>query len=245
MIKAVLFDYGGTLVTPRESWQEVGNRATHSIYDLFSRNGLKSTFDQYQEFSTSTYQKYQKLESEQNKDIPDLIRYREIVDTLFQANPEAWRAKMASRVNELFWRAAVRNFAIRKEARACLGKLKSMNLQMAIVSNHHHPDALLRHLDRLHITQFFSCIFISASAGCRKPDQRIFNECLSQLGVRQQQAVFVGDSVEYDIEGARRVGIRSILVTDGLSPNQPAETGIRPDFTIGDLMEVPEIVSSL
>jgi putative hydrolase of the HAD superfamily len=193
----------------------------------------------------STHQKYLELESEQNKDIPDLVRYREVVDTLFQNQTEEWRARMASSVNDVFWRAAVKNFGIRKSTRPCLAKLKAMNLQTAIVSNHHNPDALLQHLDRLRISPYFSCVFISASVGYRKPDSRIFDDCLSQLGVKRHQAVFVGDSLEYDVEGAKRAGIRSILLTDETLQNQRSESGICPDFIINDLKEVPKIVSSL
>jgi putative hydrolase of the HAD superfamily len=193
----------------------------------------------------STHQKYLELEAKQNEDISDLIRYREVVDTLFQNQTEEWRAKMARNVNDVFWRAAVKNFAIRKSTRPCLAKLKAMNLQIAIVSNHHNPDALLQHLDRLRISPYFSCVFISASLGCRKPDSRIFNECLSQLGIGKQQAVFVGDSLEYDVEGAKRAGIRVILLADEILQNQRTDSGISPDFIINDLMEVPKIVSSL
>jgi putative hydrolase of the HAD superfamily len=193
----------------------------------------------------STHQKYLELEAKQNKDISDLIRYREVVDTLFQDQTEEWRAKMARNVNDVFWRAAVKNFAIRKSTRPCLAKLKKMNLQTAIVSNHHNPDALLQHLDRLRLSPYFACVFISASVGYRKPGSRIFNDCLSQLGVEKQQAVFVGDSLEYDVEGAKRAGIRSILLTDEMLQNQRSESGTCPDFTINDLMEVPKIVSSL
>lgn len=245
MIEAILFDYGGTLVQPKKSWQEVRLSALYSMYGLLKRSGFKWTFDQFTELDTSNFRKFMALEAEQNRDIPDLTRYQEQIDVLFPERSETWRRRMASRVNDMFWDVAVRNFTIRKNTRRCLASLKSMNFRMAIVSNHHHPQALVDHLDRLRISSYFSRIFISASVGYRKPDPQIFNECLAWLGVNKRQAIFVGDSLVYDVEGARRAGIRSILVSDDVSDNLGDESSVHPDFTIHDLMEIPEIVSSL
>ncbi|MBN4048145.1 HAD hydrolase-like protein, partial [bacterium AH-315-O15] len=43
-------------------------------------------------------------------------------------------------------------------------------------------------------------------------DPSIFESALELLGVTAAESVMVGDSLPYDIEGARRVGMRGILV---------------------------------
>ena len=45
-----------------------------------------------------------------------------------------------------------------------------------------------------------------------KPHPSIFEAALTLLGVSASEAVMVGDSFEHDIEGARRVGMRGVLV---------------------------------
>ena len=45
-----------------------------------------------------------------------------------------------------------------------------------------------------------------------KPHPSIFEAALSQAGVAAAQSVMVGDSLMHDIEGARRVGMRGVLV---------------------------------
>jgi putative hydrolase of the HAD superfamily len=50
------------------------------------------------------------------------------------------------------------------------------------------------------------------SCTCAKPDKRIFLYALDKLGVESHEAVFVGDSVEQDYEGAFSVGIRPFLI---------------------------------
>jgi len=52
----------------------------------------------------------------------------------------------------------------------------------------------------------------SRSHGRVKPHPTIFEAALSELGVRPSAAVMVGDSLEEDVEGARALGMRAILV---------------------------------
>ena len=55
-----------------------------------------------------------------------------------------------------------------------------------------------------------------------KPHPSIFEAALAALGVAVDEAVMVGDSYRDDIEGARALGMRAILVDrDGLHPNEP------------------------
>ena len=46
----------------------------------------------------------------------------------------------------------------------------------------------------------------------RKPDPRIFHLALEKAGVRPEEAMHVGDLPEEDAEGARRAGVRPILI---------------------------------
>lgn len=53
---------------------------------------------------------------------------------------------------------------------------------------------------------------ISGEFGVAKPDPAIFAEALACAGVAAEEAVFVGDSIEHDMAGARAAGIRSVWV---------------------------------
>jgi putative hydrolase of the HAD superfamily len=61
-------------------------------------------------------------------------------------------------------------------------------------------------------------VVTSAVAGAAKPDAAIFRRALELAGVEAAEAVHVGDSLDNDIEGARGVGIRPILVQRGGEP---------------------------
>jgi putative hydrolase of the HAD superfamily len=52
----------------------------------------------------------------------------------------------------------------------------------------------------------------SAQHGFMKPHPSIFEAALKLASVSASEAVMVGDSLSQDVEGARRVGMRGVLV---------------------------------
>jgi len=84
---------------------------------------------------------------------------------------------------------------------------------------------------------------ISGELGVEKPDPRIFAEAL-RLGRRPAfAAVYIGDSPEFDIEGARAAGIPVIWMNRAniAWPRQsPA-----PEHTISELSTLPELLPTL
>jgi putative hydrolase of the HAD superfamily len=58
----------------------------------------------------------------------------------------------------------------------------------------------------------FDAEVFSNAIGLSKPDPRIYLACCEQLGVEPHDAVFVGDGANDELEGARRVGLRPILI---------------------------------
>ncbi|HEX4835766.1 MAG TPA: HAD family hydrolase [bacterium] len=66
-------------------------------------------------------------------------------------------------------------------------------------------------LEMADLARFFPVIILSSRVGRKKPDPRIFAEAVGRLGVRAAETVYVGDSPERDLVGARNAGIRCIL----------------------------------
>jgi putative hydrolase of the HAD superfamily len=58
----------------------------------------------------------------------------------------------------------------------------------------------------------FDVEVFSNSIGISKPDPRIYLHCCEELGVDPHDAVFVGDGANDELEGARRVGLKAILI---------------------------------
>jgi putative hydrolase of the HAD superfamily len=74
-----------------------------------------------------------------------------------------------------------------------------------------------------------------------KPGSAPFLAALNRLDVAPQNAVMVGDDRVNDIEGARAIGMRTILLARG---GQPHDDG-GADAVIGDLTELPRMALHL
>ena len=61
------------------------------------------------------------------------------------------------------------------------------------------------------LTDFFDSVVISAEAGVKKPDPRIFDSALEKTRMKPEEVVYVGDT-EDDTEAARAAGIVPILI---------------------------------
>jgi putative hydrolase of the HAD superfamily len=58
----------------------------------------------------------------------------------------------------------------------------------------------------------FAVVAISGELGVAKPDPTIFRHALDQAGLRPERVVYVGDSPDADVAGARAAGIDPILI---------------------------------
>jgi HAD superfamily hydrolase (TIGR01509 family) len=90
----------------------------------------------------------------------------------------------------------------------------------------------------LGLARFFSCIILSYKVGVRKPDKRMYLEALGCLGLEARECVFVADEIS-DLEGAREIGLQTMLVKQGSSTFQEAkDLDFRPDFQINRISDI-------
>lgn len=91
-----------------------------------------------------------------------------------------------------------------------LRHLKERGLCIGVLSNiNRDASALLASLGLAPLVDF---MVTSREVGAEKPHPPIFLEALRRAGVEARQAIHVGDQVESDVEGARRVGIHPVLM---------------------------------
>jgi putative hydrolase of the HAD superfamily len=83
---------------------------------------------------------------------------------------------------------------------------------------------------------------VSGDIGIYKPDRRIFDEAISRAGVKNEEAMFVGDHPVNDIEGARGAGWKTLWMK---STGYWAE-GIAPaDREVYKVNEIIDVILSL
>lgn len=122
------------------------------------------------------------------------------------------------------------------EAQAALPKLAA-RYRLAIVGNQ-GLKARAR-LEAAGLLRFVEVVIISDEVGVSKPDPRIFELALEQLGVKPREAAMVGDRLDNDIGPARRLGIWGIRMWRGPHVWQrPIDECEHPDLTVRSLMEL-------
>jgi len=102
--------------------------------------------------------------------------------------------------------------AVRAEVVELARQARSDGVRTALVTNNiaEFRDYWRRSIP---LDDLFEQVVDSSEVGLRKPDPKIFELALRQLGVAAETAVFL-DDYEGNVEGARRMGIRAILVTE-------------------------------
>ncbi len=68
-----------------------------------------------------------------------------------------------------------------------------------------------------------------------KPSAFFFQEAMRHFGVEASQTAMVGDSIDSDVAGGMRAGLRTVLVGPGVGAPLP---GVRPDVHAADLDEL-------
>jgi putative hydrolase of the HAD superfamily len=215
-VRAVLFDFGGTLDSDGVAWKERFRR-------LFEREGLApETFDR------AFYDADDALVGA----IPKDLSFKETVGRLSSGVAERLgRPETAGAVASRFLTDARAHLARNAELLSALHG----PYRVAIVSNFYgNLDAVCREAGLLpHVDAAIDSAVVKAE----KPDRRIFEAALAALGVSPRKALFVGDSRPRDMEGARDVGMRHVWLRAG--DGDPCCPG---DAVIGSLSELTRIL---
>ena len=123
--------------------------------------------------------------------------------------------------------------------RETLIKLKEKGLVLGIVSDAPRMQAWLR-LAEMNLLEFFSVVVALEDTGKLKPSKRPFKKAISKLGFKAEEILFVGDNPGRDIDGAKKMGMRTALAEYG----QTVEGKSSPDFVLKKVSDLVKVVES-
>ncbi|HTO71542.1 MAG TPA: HAD family hydrolase [Myxococcota bacterium] len=131
------------------------------------------------------------------------------------------------------------SFELRDDCAATLEKLRAGGLHVAVVSNI-DDDYLDPMIARAGLAELLDDWTSSEEAASCKPHEAIYRFACAKAGVRPEQVLFVGDSPEQDIAGARAVGMTTALLREAgaAPPGSGVGTAGLPHFEIAELAEV-------
>jgi HAD superfamily hydrolase (TIGR01549 family) len=197
-LRAILFDVDFTLCRP-------GPELSAERYArIAARHGLTldtGRYDEAREAAVLNLKRHPEL-------LHDESIWHRFTEEIFigMGGSERIASECATEIEE-GW-AVSENFELFEDALPVLEELREAKLKIGLVSNG------IRDLTQFvaHHRLDVDAIVDSRSHGRVKPHPTIFQAALELLGAAPAEAVMVGDSLEEDVEGARALGMRAILI---------------------------------
>jgi HAD superfamily hydrolase (TIGR01549 family) len=232
--RAVLFDLGGTLYDYANL--EPGNReALVALVRAAGREtSTKEIFGAYRDSLREVFNTYLPKPFYLHRDL-----FHDALVGLTDRLVIPLTDELLNRYREIQRLNLERDFTLREGVHDTLAAMRGAGLYTGIVSNI-DEEQLTNLVELGRLRELFDDLLSSEAARSCKPHRAIFEEALRRAECAADEALFVGDTVRQDIEGANRAGMRSVLLWHR-EDRGPPEAGARPSHVIrriGDLMEL-------
>lgn len=227
MIRAVFFDYGGTLDADGIPWKQQFQTIYESIRLKFSQEKFdKAFYDADDSLTAQDLKQESFLEtiSEQVKRV--LINLNSFDVELHKKIVQSFYDQTQNQINK---------------NRKILETFKQ-NYQLGIISNFYGN--LEQFIKDLGLYSLFDVLADSNRVGCLKPDIKIFQYAMKCLKAKPKECVMIGDSQARDMLGAKQIGMHHIWLVPQhrLSSSTPC---CSKDTIISSLSDAVSIVKHL
>lgn len=240
MIKALLFDLNGTLINILTNegddnvYRVTANFLSYrSVY--LAPEVLKNLF-----FDLNRSQRRESLE-----EFPefDVIRiFEEIISNYAQKPFLPVEKKLLAEMASLVFRSASRHrLELYPGVKEVLDKLSEKYILGAVSDGQTawaYPELCAAGLEK-----YFKTVIVSGDYGFRKPDARMYNLALCKLGLKPEEAIFVGNDMFRDVYGAATVGLKTVFFKSDQGDH--SSHGKEADYIIYNFRELLKAVEFL
>jgi HAD superfamily hydrolase (TIGR01509 family) len=244
MIRAVIFDMGGTLlryVRPGNgAWREFEERGIRGLYRYLVAQGHPMPAGE-EAFVAHMFQRLVQGWEQATGGHINLRAVDWIAVGAADHNLTLTESALIEAVHH-YARPLRDGVSAMPGAAVALAELRARGLHIGLISNTIWPGDL--HRDDLMALGLWSSIeyaVFSGDLGIWKPRPQIFLHVLEHFGVSPAEAIFVGDSPKEDIRGAQQAGMRAFWVR---SPEFPLPPDIYPDAIIENPGEVVPLLEA-
>lgn len=244
-VRAVGFDFMGTLVHVRLD----NKKYVRSMHRKLVELGVALSYKDLTEAHDRAAQRYRKIRVDSCREIDNRFWVADALEELgYYAKPDD---KLIVEAVDAYFDPFITSLKVAPRAFATLSKIGKY-LSVGLISNFSYGEAIRKALRKLRLNRFFDAVVISDEVGWRKPHPKIFQIFLDELKLDPDEAIYVGDDLKYDIEGAKAVGMKAVLVSssgtvreDEIYGQAPEPSSVKPDFTIRSLPELLQILGVL
>jgi putative hydrolase of the HAD superfamily len=231
-IKVVLFDLFDTLIIIRKNSKSY-SPSLMRMYKYLNGNGINVSFGTFQKaYVKSRDELFAKADA--NLEEPHFnVRVSETLKSLGY-NHEVSSPIVTSATAEFCEEFLTQVFLDRNTKK--LLKTLHGKYKLGIISNFALPECVDKLLKTYDLNQLFDAIVVSGAVNKRKPCPEIFEHTLKTLGgTAASETVFVGDTLDSDIEGAKAVGMKAVYLQRRIEKVEQ----VPADLTIKSLSELP------
>jgi HAD superfamily hydrolase (TIGR01509 family) len=222
-LKAILFDFGGTLDSDGIPWKE-------RFYPLYLQEGVDWDFP---DFERSFFASDDSLTREGLGQVDYRTMLFEQVSRVLRAG-DRYEPGLAQRISLRFYLDSLR---LLERNRPILQRL-ALQYRLGIVSNFYgNLDFLCREIG---YNEMFSAVVDSVRVGAEKPEAGIFRAALELLKCLPAETLVVGDSLPRDMGGARLLGMPHVWLNSRHPELRPC---CENDPMIRSLPELEEILA--
>jgi len=236
--RAIFFDLGGTLFSNLEILRVSTPLLPEAARRLGIKGGMKRAGLAYVQATRQANESYVNRPFYMHRDF--------FLDT-YRLFAKVFDQEASSEFLEWFYEAQretmAANLVLREDCLETLHALRDRGLILSLVSNI-DQDFLEPMLRNLGLEALLDHWTSSEEAESCKPDPGIFHHALRKAGCRKEEVMFVGDSRVHDIQGARAVGMTTVLISEegGVSHLDDEDFDAQPDHVIANLSELLDLV---
>ncbi|MGE4631975.1 MAG: HAD family hydrolase [Planctomycetota bacterium] len=227
LVQAILFDLFGTLVPnlPLSCWENSSDSIARTL-------GVDPQY--YRQLWEPRFME------RMTGDIPDGEKQFDSILETAGINASASERMMAAQLHTELLREAL---VPKPDACQVLSDLVDRGLRLGLVTD--CSSSAPQVLDQTPLGPFFEARSISAFLGVRKPDPRMYSHVLELLRVSGENCIYVGDGNSEELLGAKKFGMTTVWVDNGVEQHWRERFVPQGDYTIRSLAELIPILDSL
>ncbi|MCD6529460.1 HAD family hydrolase [Candidatus Bathyarchaeota archaeon] len=224
VIKAVTLDFGGTLADGELDRQSFRSRLLMYLHSLGFTGG-ETRLIKAINGALEKMERARRLDRE--------VRIEEFYSSVLSRlgiPPEDYTLEY---VHKLYLNSF--RVQILPKAEEVLDYLKN-RYRLAVISN--ASSELPRYaIKKLGLEKYFEVVVLSRDIGVRKPSPEIFKFTLQKLGLSGSETVHVGDSIEKDVLGAKKAGMKAVWIN-----RSGEEASVEVDYVLRSISELTRVL---
>ena len=195
-LRAICFDIGDTLVFDDPPIQERVRRALDSLCLSYDATMMPAAFRTAEDHALEQYLHGVPLD--------DPMLLKESANLILKKLDLNSESAPVDQLSEAY--ATIRyTRSLHPQTLALIAELKGRGFLIGVISD--WEETLPALLNELMLAPQLDALAISAQVGVTKPNRKLFDAALGQLGLPGQKVMHVGDYFELDVAGAREAGM--------------------------------------